>query len=146
MNATGGDDSLGPGLRVDRVQEGVTPAGFNFGEFAGAVPGQIQDVEPLAEDLLAATPDAITLPEDTPFTFDPRVNDSGGPYTVTTVGGQPISEDTPVILPQGTVTLNPDGTLTFTPAPDFNGSFTTTYTSTGPNGPVTSTITVTVTR
>ena len=39
ITAPGGDDSLQPGLRVDRVQEDVTPAGLAFDGFAGRVTG-----------------------------------------------------------------------------------------------------------
>ncbi|MEE8603270.1 Ig-like domain-containing protein, partial [Euzebya tangerina] len=64
-------------------------------------------------------------------------NDSdpnGSPLTVTgTQGGQ------------GTVTVNPDGTLSYTPPPGFKGTDTITYTVTDPDGgTATATVTVTV--
>ena len=79
-----------------------------------------------------AVDDSAVTPEDTPVIVPVLANDidvDGDPLTVTQVNGQPINANTPVDLfdtaptPNkiGTVTLNPDGTLTFTPVPLFNG-------------------------
>ncbi len=80
-------------------------------------------VSPVADPPVAA-PDTVTATEDRPVTFDTRRNDSdadGSPLAITAIAGQPIAAGSPVTLPQGTVALNPDGTLTFTPNPNFNG-------------------------
>ena len=58
--------------------------------------------------------------------------------------GQPIAVGTPVVLPQGTVSLNADGTLTFTPAADFNGPVALPYTVSDGSLTASSTITVNV--
>ncbi len=146
----GGGDSLLPGLRVTRVAEAVTPLAFAADTGATPPPQPIQGDTLVQDEVLAsALPDALTTPEDTPITFDPRLNDSsadGLPLTITAVGGVPIAVGSPVTLPQGTVTLNPDGTLTFVPNPDFNGPLTFDYeVSDGVNPPLTSSVTIEVT-
>lgn len=82
-------------------------------------------------------PDTAVTDEDTPITIPVLANDTdpdGDPLTVT--GGSATS---------GTVTVNPDGTITYTPNQDFNGTDTITYTVTdGNGGSATSTVTVTV--
>jgi Ca2+-binding RTX toxin-like protein len=86
-----------------------------------------------------ANPDLAETDEDTPISVIPVLaNDTdpnGQPLTVT---GTPTAEN-------GTVGVNPDGTLSYTPNPDFNGVDTITYTITDPDGnESTSTVTVTV--
>ncbi|OYT97801.1 MAG: hypothetical protein CFE40_14810, partial [Burkholderiales bacterium PBB1] len=73
---------------------------------------------PVAQD------NTITGFEDSPVTFDPRSNDSdpdGDPLTITAINGQPISPGTTITLPEGTVSMNNDGSLSFSPNKDFNG-------------------------
>ncbi|MBB3994588.1 Ca2+-binding RTX toxin-like protein [Sulfitobacter undariae] len=77
---------------------------------------------PVAVDDLAETD------EDTPVVIDVLDNDSdpdGDPLTVTAATS-----------PNGDVVINDDGTITFTPAPDFNGEATITYDITDGNGGV----------
>ncbi|MEL6791314.1 MAG: Ig-like domain-containing protein [Pseudomonadota bacterium] len=80
----------------------------------------------------------VGTPEDTPVTFDVLGNDSdpdGDPLTVTSTT-QPDN---------GTVVINPDGTLTYTPDPNFEGTDTFTYTiDDGNGGTDTATVTVNV--
>ncbi|WP_347250360.1 retention module-containing protein, partial [Zoogloea sp.] len=87
-----------------------------------------------------AQPDLATTPEDTPVTVVVLGNDSdpdGDPLTVTGATVDPT---------RGSVTVNPDGTLNFTPAPDITGPVVITYTvSDGKGGTATSTVTVNVT-
>jgi len=76
---------------------------------------------PDAVDDVAATP-VDTLLEDIPV----LANDSdpnGDPLTVTSA-----------TAPNGTVTINPDGTLNYQPDPGFTGTDTITYTVTDPDG------------
>ena len=84
-----------------------------------------------------ARPDTATVNEDTPLTLDPRLNDSdpeGDPLTVTNA-----------VAANGRVVINPNGTITYTPNANFNGTDTITYTvSDGKGGFTTSTVTVTV--
>lgn len=85
-----------------------------------------------------ANPDVAGTPEDTPVVIDVLGNDTdpnGDPLTVTAA-----------TAPNGTVGINPDGTLTYTPNPDFNGPDVISYTVTDPAGnTATSTVAVTVT-
>jgi large repetitive protein len=85
-----------------------------------------------------ARPDTAAVNEDTPLTLDPRVNDGdpeGDPLTITNA-----------VAANGRVVINPDGTITYTPNTNFNGTDTITYTvSDGRGGFTTSTVTVTVT-
>ena len=90
----------------------------------------------------AVTPDAVndvaSTPEDTAVTIPVLANDTdpnGDPLTVTTA-----------TAPNGTVVINPDGTLSYTPNPNFNGPDVITYTITDPAGNTdTATVAVTVT-
>ena len=96
-----------------------------------------------------AMEDSITTPEDTPITFDPRSNDNdpdGDPLTISAINGVPVSPGDIVNLPDGgSIIINPDGSLTFTPAPDANGLSTFTYTvSDGQGGEDTATVTLDV--
>uniref|UniRef100_UPI00187E693C Ig-like domain-containing protein n=1 Tax=Oculatella sp. LEGE 06141 TaxID=1828648 RepID=UPI00187E693C len=78
--------------------------------------------------------DTGTTNEDTPVTISVLNNDSFAPGA--TVTGVTNGSN-------GTVVINPDGTVTYTPKPDFNGSDSFTYTVT--SGGVTETATVNVT-
>ena len=84
-----------------------------------------------------ATNDTAATSEDSPVTISPLANDTdpdGDPLTIVSASA-----------PNGTVTINPDGTVTYTPNPNFNGTDTVTYTiSDGNGGTSTATITVTV--
>jgi CshA-type fibril repeat protein len=88
-------------------------------------------------DAPVAVPDSITTAEDTPVTIPVLGNDSdpeGDPLTVTAATS-----------PNGTVTINPDGTIRYTPNANFSGTDTITYTiSDGKGGTSTATVTVTV--
>ena len=73
-------------------------------------------------DAPVATNDTATTTEDIPVTIAVLANDTdadGDPLTVTNLT-QPTN---------GTATLNPDNTVTYTPNPDFNGSDSVTYTA-----------------
>jgi hypothetical protein len=90
-----------------------------------------QDDAPEAVDDLAETD------EDTPVTIDVLDNDSDP-------DGDPL-EVSDATSPDGTVDINPDGTITFTPNENFNGEATITYTVENPDGNEdTATVTVTV--
>ncbi|MHA6316122.1 Ig-like domain-containing protein, partial [Altererythrobacter sp. CAU 1778] len=86
-------------------------------------------------DAPVANPETFSASEDTPLTLNVLGND-------TDVDGDPLTV-TAATSPNGTVTINPDGTLTFVPAPDFNGTTTVTYTISDGNGG-TSTVTSTI--
>ncbi|MDJ0827928.1 MAG: Ig-like domain-containing protein, partial [Rhodobacter sp.] len=94
-------------------------------------------VDPVNDDPVAVDDDAST-DEDTPVVIAPLANDSD-------VDGDPLEIDSFTQPDNGTVTDNGDGTLTYTPDPDFNGTDTFEYTvSDGNGGSDTATITVEV--
>jgi CshA-type fibril repeat protein len=86
-----------------------------------------------------AVDDSATTPVNTPVTLDVLSNDSdpdGDTLTVTQVNDD---------AENGTVTLNDDGTVTYTPNPGFTGEDTFTYEiSDGNGGTDTATVTVTI--
>ena len=87
------------------------------------------------EDAPTTGADTADVDEDDTVTIDVLANDSdvdGGDLTVTDASA-----------PNGTVAINADGTISYTPNPDFNGEDTITYTVTDPEGN-TSTATVSV--
>uniref|UniRef100_UPI003F6BC395 cadherin-like domain-containing protein n=1 Tax=Roseicyclus sp. TaxID=1914329 RepID=UPI003F6BC395 len=90
-------------------------------------------------DAPVATNDIATTDEDVAVVVDLLGNDSD-------VDGDPLSIGTVSVDPaQGTVVDNGDGTVTFTPAPNFNGPATITYTVVdGAGGEDTGTATVNV--
>lgn len=85
----------------------------------------------------APQPDVALTDEDTPVIIPVLANDSdpqGQPLTVVAA-----------IAGNGSVTVNPDGTITYTPSPDFNGPDTITYIVRDPDGnEASSTVDVTV--
>ncbi len=90
-----------------------------------------ENTGPVAQD------DSASTDEDTPVTIDVLGNDTDADGDDLTVTG--------ATSPNGGVTINPDGTLTFAPAPDFNGGTTITYTvDDGQGGTDTGEVTVTV--
>ncbi|MDH3741581.1 MAG: Ig-like domain-containing protein, partial [Hyphomicrobiales bacterium] len=116
-------------------------------------------------DAPVANDDAVSTDEDTPLTIDVLANDfdvDGDQLTVTDAyrgGGSDelyLQEDTLVFSKQtfavssaiavaGSVTINEDGTLNYTPPSDFTGTDTITYTiDDGNGGTDTGTVTVTV--
>ena len=85
-----------------------------------------------------AVDDSATTDEDTSVTIPVLANDTDPDGDTLSV----VSVSDPA---HGSVTVNPDGTVTYTPDPDFNGVDTFTYTITdGNGGSDTATVTVTV--
>ena len=88
-------------------------------------------------DAPVAVDDTATITEDTPTDLTVLTNDSdvdGDPLTVTTASS-----------PDGSVAINSDGTINFTPTSNFTGTTTVTYTVTdGAGGTDSATVTVTV--
>ena len=75
-----------------------------------------------------AVDDADSTPEDTPITVDLLANDTDPDGDALTVTNASVPAD------QGTLVDNGDGTVTFTPALNFTGEATITYTITDPDG------------
>ena len=87
-------------------------------------------------DAPTASDQAVATDEDTPVSGRVEGHDQDGDSLTYSMGTDPA---------HGTVTVNPDGSYTYTPAPDFHGtdSFTVTVDD-GHGGTTTSTVTVTV--
>ena len=86
-----------------------------------------------------ANNDSVTANENTPVTFDPRANDSDPSGYALTI----IATSTPG---HGTVAINSGTSLTYTPAANYSGSDSFTYTiSDGQGHAATATVSVTVT-
>ena len=95
-----------------------------------------------------AADDTVTTPEDTPVTIAVLANDSfeGAHPTITHIQGGAVTVGVPVAVANGTVTLTADGKLVFTPAADWNGDTSFTYTAKTDTGiEETATVNVTVT-
>jgi uncharacterized repeat protein (TIGR01451 family) len=96
---------------------------------------------------IKAVDDIKTTPVNTPVTYDPKTNDSiPAGSTITSINGVTPTVGTPITVPNGTVTLNADGTVTVTPAPGFVGDIKFPYVVTTPDGRTTTandTVTVT---
>ena len=90
-------------------------------------------------DAPIAIDDTATTAEDTPVTIAVRANDSD-------VDGDPLSVSAVGLPPHGSAAINPDGTITYSPAANYNGPDTFTYTiSDGHGGTASATVIVTVT-
>ncbi len=133
---------LGP-LRVNYDPANAENGTVEFLDAGGAVTGTMTFVEienvlmPEGEEPVANA-DVATTPEDEDVTIDVLGND-------TDPDGQPLTV-TEATAENGEVNINSDGTITYNPFRDFNGTDTITYTVTDPDGNTsTSTVTVTVT-
>ena len=107
--------------------------GTSTGQLTITITGVTDNFAPVAVD------DTATTAEDTSVTIDVLGNDTdadGDDLTVTAAT---------VPAAQGTVVVNDDGTITFTPADDFNGTATITYTVSDGVGTDTGSVAVTVT-
>ncbi|GHC16447.1 hypothetical protein GCM10007291_13660 [Gemmobacter nanjingensis] len=147
------DDAVPPGLTMDQSSEGIDqPWMIGAGQahsnpnmlnnidqhFAGSVEYfSISDTVDNQSQDPVANPDTAETDEDVPVDIDVLTNDTdpqGQTLTVTTGSAT-----------NGTVTVNPDGTLHYVPNADFNGTDTITYEIRDPDGnTATSTVTVTV--
>ncbi|MCG3209027.1 MAG: hypothetical protein FOGNACKC_02643 [Anaerolineae bacterium] len=78
-------------------------------------------INPVA-DPPTANDDSATTPEDSPVTIPVLGNDSDPENNLDPTSVSVVSEPE-----HGEVTVNPDGTITYTPDPDYNGSDTFTY-------------------
>ncbi|PZP26644.1 retention module-containing protein [Pseudomonas kuykendallii] len=74
--------------------------------------------------------DTASVKEDTPITLDVLANDTFGTAakTITAIDGKAFGSDGTVSVEHGVVKLGADGKLTFTPAADYHGAATFTYT------------------
>ena len=147
------EDVVPPGLTMDQgpiSQPWMIGAGQSLSDagqvnnlndfFQGSVEMfSLSDTVDNADDAPTANPDTAETDEDTPIDAIPVLaNDTDPTGQTLSISGSPTAEN-------GTVGVNADGTLSYTPNPDFNGVDTITYTITDPDGnEATSTVTVTV--
>ncbi|MFC7421123.1 retention module-containing protein, partial [Iodobacter arcticus] len=124
-------------VQLLRIAEGVDPLAFNFAAGQQATTdlplnqGAAQ-VTP-AQESIQAINDAVTLDEDSESRINVLGNDVGSGLTVSTATAT-----------NGSIVINPDGTLTYKPNANFNGTDQITYTIINTNGS-SSTATVVVT-
>ncbi|MCE8546801.1 tandem-95 repeat protein [Ruegeria pomeroyi] len=106
---------------------------------ANSAPVSVSLLVGVVNDPPSASDDAVSTLEDTPVSIAVLGNDSdpdGDSLTVSSVG----------FAANGSVVVNADNTLSYTPDADFNGTDTFTYTVSDGNGDIdTATVTVTVT-
>ncbi len=161
--ATGGGASIG-GSGTGTVTITGTPAQVNAAlagltytntaDYNGPATLTVQTTDGTATDTdtvaITVTPvvditnDSASTNEDTPVTLSVLANDSfEGTPTITSINGVAIAVGGTVAVTNGTVTLNAGGTLTFTPAANYNGPASFTYTVT--SGGVTETATAAIT-
>ncbi|NHQ88221.1 retention module-containing protein, partial [Iodobacter sp. HSC-16F04] len=133
LNGTGASEGHSF-VQLLRIAEGVEPLAFNFGNnnFAATdLPVNPGTVQPGIQ----AVNDAVTLEEDGESRINVLGNDIGNNLKVNTA-----------VANNGTVSINPDGTLSYKPNANFNGNDQITYTITDANGTSsTATVAVTVT-
>ncbi len=109
---------------------GSTSIGFTVTDNQGAVstPAPVTVTVTPVNDAPVASPDTGTTPEDTPVSGNLLGNDrdiDGPALSVTqfSVGGNTFAAGSTATLPGvGTLTVNADGSYTFTPAANFNGA------------------------
>lgn len=128
-------------LRVTFDPTNAENGTVEFLDAGGAVTGtmtfiEIENVILPSDGTPTANPDTVTVDEDSDTPIDVLAND-------TDPNGQPLTVAT-ATAEHGDVTINSDGTITYSPIMHYNGPDTITYTVTDPDGN-TSTTTVTVT-
>ena len=96
---------------------------YTIGDGAGGMATATVDVtiDPVNDPPTAVDDDGVTTDEDTPVTISVLGNDSD-------VDGDPITVTEVTQGANGTVVINTDGTVDYTPDPGFNGTDTFTYT------------------
>lgn len=126
---------------ADNAENGTVEFFDSFGVSTGTMRFvNIENVIPPVDGGPVANPDTATTPQFTDITIPVLTNDTdptGQPLTVTSATAE-----------NGDVTINPDGTITYSPNRDYNGpDDRITYTITDPDGnTATSTVTVTITN
>ncbi|GEO99624.1 hypothetical protein MHA02_20120 [Methylobacterium haplocladii] len=127
ISAAGGSPSIGNFVDGIRIQQSFEVAS-NIHVVIAAVP-----------DVVA---DTVATDEDTGITFNALTGTNGASADSFSDPSRSISSVTQGA--HGTVGFQPDGTLTYTPNPDFNGTDSFTYTVTSGGTTETGTVTVTV--
>ncbi|NML29227.1 VCBS domain-containing protein, partial [Zoogloea dura] len=124
---------------VQALKEGETKTEVFTVKSADGTPTTVTLTVIGTNDGPTAVPDSASTDEDTPVTFPVLGNDTDPDGDTLTVTGASVDPA------KGSVTVNPDGTLTFNPAPNFNGPVEVSYTiSDGKGGTSTAIATITV--
>ena len=136
------DTPSGPVTLLYTFHDGSPGNGQGGGQPATATGTTTINVAPI-DDFTVTQDDAARTAEDTPVIIDVLANDGDVDSELSVIGidGGPIAVGETVAVAHGSVTLNGDGTLTFTPASDFNGETSFQYVL---NTFATATVTVTV--
>ncbi|WP_184305136.1 Ig-like domain-containing protein, partial [Aporhodopirellula rubra] len=102
------------------------------GLFSSEAPATVRiHVEKVNQPPIAIDDDFGQVDEDTSITIDSVANDSdpdGDDIGVVSINGTPIAVGTPVAIENGSVALQNDGQLTITPAANFHGAISFSYT------------------
>jgi hypothetical protein len=116
---------------------GTTTFTYTISDGRGGTDTATVTVEVLAvNDPPIAKDDLFDIDEDNDLTGSNLLNDNGnGPdedvdgvsLEITQVNGSPGNVGSPITLPEGTLTIQSNGDVTFTPNDDFNGTVTFTY-------------------
>jgi VCBS repeat-containing protein len=127
----------------NRIREKLPDNGFTTDNNDLAIQENRPESNSNSEDLIIIPVDAIndsaSATEDTPLTISVLGNDALNDQNVT------VSLPNNTSANGGTITVNPDGTINYTPPTDFNGADTFVYTITSETGETdTATVTVTV--
>jgi Bacterial Ig domain len=137
------------GLDIDLATLADTSTnGTNVDPNADGSPLDNSTPTPITIPATAITVDDLkTTTTNTPITYNPLANDTlPTGTTITKINTTSISAGQSVTIPNGSVKLNLDGTLTFTPNTDFSGTLSFSYTVTTPGAiQVMSTETITIT-
>ncbi|MEO0939724.1 MAG: cadherin-like domain-containing protein [Pseudomonadota bacterium] len=128
----GGNILFDPNGEFDALGEGettTTTVSYTVSDGKGGIDTATVTITVVgANDDPVAVDDTATTDEDAPVVIDLIGNDTDVDGDTLTIGTVTVPAD------QGTVVDNGDGTVTFTPAPDFNGDATITYTVVDGNG------------
>ncbi|MEJ8856069.1 Ig-like domain-containing protein [Variovorax robiniae] len=117
----------------------------------GTVEGKLDIVVTPVNDAPVAIDDNVTTPEDKPVTLNLLGNDTdvdGDTLHIVSINGVDLTPGTAqsIPVPNGTVNVAADGTITFMPAPDYNGPVSFDYEIADPSGARdTGTVNITVT-
>lgn len=123
---------------IDRIRLGSTPGqSYTYHNWTSVAITVTNVVDPTVNNLPpTAVDDAVTTRKRTPITFDPRANDTDPAGALDPLNVIAVSQ--PAV---GSVAINPDGTLTYTPTNTFIGTDFFTYTiADGDGGTSTATV------
>ncbi|MGL4757928.1 MAG: Ig-like domain-containing protein, partial [Patescibacteria group bacterium] len=88
-------------------------------------------------NIYGATDDSKDTLVNQPVTYNPLTNDKVPPLsTITSINGKPVTIGNPIEVENGTVVVNPDNTITFTPKNGYTGEVKFPYEVTTPDGTV----------